>query len=140
MEKIMQVALEIPTSRIANMMCSAIESGDPVTTARKGGWCNGIYLKGGEKAVKQFEKDGPWYCDEKLYSDPRCVLRIKEVVDEATGKEKTHTVSLSDMARGLNVMAEKFPHVFAQILEDNTDAPCADIFLQCILFGDEKYA
>ena len=34
----------------------------------------------------------------------------------------------------------KFPHKFGKVLAHDTDAPCADIFLQCTLFADEKYA
>ena len=78
----MQIEISVPEAVIANMITSAIESGDPVTTASKGGWCNGIDLKGGEKIAKQFEADGPWWSCADLYKNPRCVLKIAEVVDE----------------------------------------------------------
>jgi len=75
-----------------------------------------------------------------LYSDIGCRLEIIEVVNEQTGKEKRHKVRLKDLERGLGIMQTKFPHIFAQVLSGDTDAPCADIFLQCVLFGEEKYA
>jgi hypothetical protein len=37
-------------------------------------------------------------------------------------------------------MAAKFPHQFAMVVADDTDAPCADALLQSLCFGDEKYA
>lgn len=47
----MHIKLEISAERIANMMISAMESGDPVTTAAKGGWCWGIYWHTRESAM-----------------------------------------------------------------------------------------
>lgn len=130
----MKITLEIPDDRIINMMISAIDSGDPVTSAHKGGWCSGIGYVG------KFKETGEnWYADPAFYAR-RFKLEIIEVDDETTGHETKHHVMRSDMIRGLGVMARKFPHIFSQVLEDNTDAPCADIFLQCILFGEEKYA
>jgi len=129
----MKITLEIPTERIANMMISAMESGDPVTTAARGGWCNGInLLRGGEA-------HDCWYADPKMYQR-QFQLEVIEVDDETTGHETSHKIGPADMRRGLQVMAQKYPHCFGQVMEDNTDAPCADIFLQCILFGEEKYA
>lgn len=129
----MQVTLEVPAEKIANLMISAIESGDPVTTAAKGGWCNGInILRGGDA-------HDLWYADPKTW-DGDFLIEVIEVDDETTGHETTHKVDRAAMERGLKIMAQEFPHIFAQILEDNMDAPCADILLQCALFGDEKYA
>lgn len=139
----MKVSLEVSPEVIANLFTSAIESGDPVTTASRGGWCNGINL-GRQSGIpsRHKTKDGyPWYSNPKIYRDKFPLhLLIDEVDDEETGHVTTHEVFRMDIIRGLEDMAKKFPEIFAQILEDNTDAPCADIFLQCVLFGEEKYA
>lgn len=129
----MRVTLDIPADRIANMMISAMESGDPVTTAARGGWCSAINLIKGARPI------GAWYADAALW-DKTFVIEVVEVDDETTGHETKHRVDPAAMCKGLQVMAEKFGHLFAQIMRDDTDAPCADIFLQCILFGEEKYA
>lgn len=144
----MQITLEIPTSRIVQLMCSAIEGGDPVTAALKGGWCWGIYWH----SHKAEPPAGHWYADKRFF-DGQFRLQIMEVADEnlyergATDKEnmksgafKLHTVTAKTFAKGLAVMAEKFPHQFGQVMEDDIDAPCADAFLQSMLFGEEKYA
>ena len=144
----MKIELEIPADRIANLMISAMESGDPVTTASKGGWCWGIYcgtIAGGPPA-------GIWYA-EPAFWEKNFQIQIVEVADEdiydrgldmegniKSGCLKVHTIHLQDFKRGLEAMAGKFPHAFAQIMTDDTDAPCADAFLQSVLFGDEKYA
>ncbi len=141
----MKIELEISPDIIANMMISAMESGDPVTTARRGGWCAGIYLRGEwEKRVGELKN--PWYSDPKLYKG-YFTLEVFEVKDESKEwdceKRKNviqHRVNQTDIARGLQKMAKVFPHQFAEVIADNTDAPCADAFLQSVLFGDEKYA
>lgn len=144
----MKIQLEIPTERITQLMCSAIEGGDPVTTASKGGWCWGIYWH----TWKATPPAGCWYAD-KSFWDGQFRLQIMEVADEniydrgaseaaniKTGALKLHTVTDKEFAKGLAVMAEKFPHQFGQVMQDNIDAPCADAFLQAMLFGKEKYA
>jgi len=122
------VILTIPADRIANMMISFVESGDPVTHASKGGWCAGISLK--------FHTFPLWYASPETWSNDFTVA-VDEVGD---GKIKTHFIRRADLVRGLAILAEKYPDHFAMILRDDTDAPCADLFVQCVLFGEEKYA
>jgi hypothetical protein len=129
-----KITIEIPDDRIINMMISAIDSGDPVTSAHKGGWCAGIGYVGKFKETTE-----NWYADPAFYARP-FKLEIIEVDDETTGHQTKHYVKRADMVRGLTVMATKYPHLFRYVLENNTDAPTADIFLQCTLFGEEKYA
>ena len=124
----------IMTDAISNMMISAMESGDPVTTASRGGWCVAI----NNRSRKAFEGEW-WYADPQYFNGPFS-FEVVELDDEESGHVTKHKVRPIDVARGLTVMAMKFRHHFAKVLADNTDAPCADIFLQCILFGKEKYA
>lgn len=154
----MKITLEISAERIANMMVSAIESGDPVTTARKGGWCMGIFWKTMDADPNDYEfadpKDagGAWYGDEAFWASD-FQIQILEVANEdiyqrrldikgniKSGALALHTVKPEHFIKGLTIMAQKFPHLFGEILNDNSDAPCADIFLQCVLFGEEKFA
>lgn len=128
----MKINLEISSAIIANLMISAIESGDPVTTAARGGWCNGIKSLSAKRA-------GLWYAEPSFW-EGKFSVQIIEVDDESTGHETIHKVRPKDVKRGLEVMARVFPHRFSQILQDDTDAPCADAFLQSIVFGEEKYA
>jgi hypothetical protein len=144
----MKIELEISPETITNMMISAIESGDPVTTASKGGWCMGIFWETRAASPPK----GIWYADTAFW-DGDFKVEILEVADEdaydrdededaniASGALKLHTVRKAQFRSGLAVMAEKFPHQFGQVISGDTDAPCADAFLQSVLFGDEKYA
>lgn len=143
------ITLKVPAERIANMMISAIESGDPVTTASKGGWCWGIYYK---TMCTEPPAVGPWYADPAFW-ESNFQIQILEVADENaydrrgtvadninSGALALHTVKRAAFVHGLTIMAQKFPDLFGEILNDNSDAPCADIFLQCVLFGEEKFA
>ena len=130
----MQINLDIPAARIANMMTSAIESGDPVTTAARGGWCVSIETKS-RKPI-----NGKWWWADAGFFEGGFNFEVVELDDEITGHETRHHITSKDVAQGLTIMAQKFPHIFALILNDDTDGPCADIFLQCVVFGEEKYA
>jgi hypothetical protein len=55
-------------------------------------------------------------------------------------EQKEFTVGPADLKRGLKVMAEKYPKHFRDIIEENDDANTADIFLQCVIFGEEVYS
>ena len=168
----MKIELNIPTERIANLFTSAIESGDPVTTASKGGWCWGIYWN--NHNAEPIEGDGrdPWYAVVPTYHRKDFQVEVIEVADEnkfqwfdaegepcpgddfgasgdfeistvknlESGALKSHIIKRDQLRTALTTMAVKFPDHFAQILQDNTDAPCADVFLQCLCFGEEKYA
>lgn len=136
----MKITLDIKAETIANMMISAMEGVDPVTTAALGGWCDLI-----DKLAPAANptKGSWWYAEPAFYENP-FIIEVVEVVDEGwhpvKRKFKKHKVTPAKMAKGLEIMAAKYPHCMADVLADNTDASTADIFLQCICFGEEKYA
>lgn len=139
----MKIEIEVSAERIANLMISAIESGDPVTTARKGGWCDGILLESHDQARIERDSKGPWYAEPKLYTEPNLKLIVIEITDESKpdGEPKNHFVGLREIGDGLTKLASgKYAHHFGDILSENSDAATADIFLQFVLFGEEKYA
>lgn len=43
------------------------------------------------------------------------------------------------LLRGSDLMAEKFPHHFANVITENADAETGDVYLQCCLFGGIVY-
>lgn len=135
----MRITIDISAERIAQLFAAAIEGGDPVTTASRGGWCVSIDLVSSEGFAVP---DGAWWytLPAVFGEDVFPAISIVELDDETTGHETTHEVRKANIERGLAVMAAKFPSQFAQILEDNIDAPAADLFLQSVLFGEEKYA
>lgn len=81
----LQITLDIPTERLADLFTSALESGDPVTTASKGGWCWGIYWQSRmspDSALPDTGRD-PWYAAVSLYERDDFQIEIVEVADES---------------------------------------------------------
>lgn len=136
----MQITLTIKPESIAVLMISAMESGDPVTTASKGGWCDGIYYHTKRSKPPEALGNGLWYTAPEFYESPDFQIEVVEVDDETTGHRTGHIITRSNLLAGLKTLAEKFPHHFADLLTGNTDAATADIFLQAVVFGEEKYA
>jgi hypothetical protein len=134
---LIETKTEITSQRIADLFITAIESGDPVTR----GWCNGVFLKSpGDKAPDDPHK-GPWYGNPRIYEDPDLKLKIVEIDDEAKPTSKNHVIGLKEIQEGLQKLASgQYAHHFRDIVDENDDAATADIFLQFILFGEEKYA
>ena len=50
-----------------------------------------------------------------------------------------YRLNLSNMERGLQVMADKYPRHLGDILAGEDDATTADVFLQLSLFGEVVY-
>lgn len=134
----MDITITIPSDRIANLFSTAIESGDSVTTASRGGWCNGVFWKSRDLPDEKLPK-GLWYAEAATYEQD-FEFQVIEIDDETTGHETFHRVTRSDVERALRSLAQDLPDIFGQILNDDIDAPCADLFLQWLLFGEERYA
>lgn len=130
------VEFDIPAQTIADTMCTAIESGDPVTTAKRGGWCSGIYYK-----TKDTEPPpGNWYYDNPTFyeADDFQIQIVEYHEDDDT--ETPHTIDAKKLRDGIAKMATIFPKHFNDMVAENGDAATADLFLQAIVFGEEKYA
>lgn len=129
-----QVEHEITGQRIADVMTTAIESGDPVTRS----WVGGIHLL--DYTTGEKKGDDPWYADSAIW-DGNFKVQVTEI-DDDTSEEAKHIVGPGEMVKGLQVMATKFPDTLKRIVdeEDSFDAGDADLFLQCICFAEEKYA
>jgi hypothetical protein len=48
-------------------------------------------------------------------------------------------VNLPAIRKGLQIMAEKFPSHWGDFIAENDDAITGDVFLQCVCFGDVIY-
>lgn len=121
-----KVEYEITGQQIADLMTTAIEQGYD--------WFGYVsLLKGATEA-----KENTWYADPKLW-DGDFQIEVEELDDDGYVVE-SHVIDTEKFQKGLQVLADQFPKVFANITGDNHDANTADMMLQCICFGEEKYA
>lgn len=65
--------------------------------------------------------------------------RTLKLKDAEADKPTIYTLDLKAIKRGLEVMAEKFPTHFADVLTENDDDNTGDVFLQCALLGNVIY-
>lgn len=130
----MEVRVTVPCTTIANLMCSFVESGDPVTR----GWCGGIFHRDEDAEPPP----GAWYYENPvMYELADLALKVVETGgDDDEDKHVVHHVDVRRMRKGFRILAEKFPSRFGQVLTGDTDREIADLWMQCVLFGEERYA
>ena len=65
-----------------------------------------------------------------------CALCIEDKEDpDAEGK----MLGREQLLAGLQIMAEKYPRHFSDMMHENDDAITGDVYLQCCLFGEVVY-
>lgn len=116
---------------------TAKEIADLVTTAVEGGisyWAQGFKPISNEHAFTE----RPWYACPKLYSGD-FVIRVTELEESTANAGVDHDLTPEKMQTALDHLAEKYPHVMADIVNENYDAGDADCFIQAAIFGSIVY-
>lgn len=128
------VQLRQPISRLVDMLCSAFEGGS-----------NYWYMI--EECHEPSRFDRRCFQDEIMKhldypSNPNGYLILTAQCDgepyEHNGQSKFR-LDLPAMKRGLQVMAEKYPHHYRDFAAENDDAETGDVYLQCCLFGEAVF-
>lgn len=140
LERGVPIVLAFSHQRIADMVCTAIESpiGDWLIKATT---YHNIQMLGRMAAFK-----GPYYAAGEYWSDPEARLEVivENPVNDHSGWNKTKTLRMEDFQRALILMATKddgaYSHHFADFLRSNEDANTADLFMQLAVYGEEVFA
>jgi hypothetical protein len=130
----LKIVINLPPQRFADLLCSFVEGNDPVSQ-----WCTDVALKSSVGATPGIDRH--WYAEGKTF-EGTFVFQVTELVDERSGELKEHLISQDDVLKGFEKIAanEDYAHHFGNLLSDNEDAATADIIMQFIVFGEEKYA
>lgn len=132
------VTMEVPIQRLRDMLTSAFEGGSSywytINTDAT------VYAPGLEYSDFQ---EGGRCTDPKRYHHPLeiipfmqgCALCIMDKEDD----EKVHWLGRNQLLAGIQVMAEKYPRHFFDMIVENDDAGTGDVYLQCCLFGEVIY-
>jgi hypothetical protein len=127
------VTTEVPWSTITNCITGAIEGGS-------GYWCE-VFAPSAdcEIMVDRYRTSGLIWYDEVTYwaGGGKATLKFDPPTDDHPGEQ---TIGKDELAKGLNVMATKYPKHFGDLVQENDDAGTHDLFLQCVLFGEEVFA
>jgi hypothetical protein len=137
------VPLEITLEKVSNLLCSGMEGGinywavigDYVAPEKV--W----HGKGDDDTFPHIDyplSEGGsitvWEHGEELDPD----FEESEDGDE-TDNMPQHRLDLAAIERGLAVMARVNPYQFGLFMNESGDAITGDVFVQCCLFGEEKY-
>lgn len=126
----MKVNLDIPPQMVADLMVSAIEH-NHMTRA----WCPGVKPRG------RWLKNIPnldavlWYADPRVYR-AGFLIEVREAQDDAI---KAIPIHFGHLKRGIELMATKHGRHFGDWMSGNGDNITADVFLQCVAFGEVRY-
>lgn len=107
----MRVPINVPDDHIAGC----------IQGAHSRYWCSGVTYRKPEPV-----KGLRWY---------RVTIR-EELKDP---KHPARSLSRTNICLGLVICAEKYPSVFAHVMDGNYDGPDGDVLLQCIVFGEVVY-
>jgi len=120
----MKIETEIPDQRIEDLLVSAFEGG-------VGYWAQivGYVLPPGVL---------------KPEVAPYAVLPLREgcaVLVRQTDEQKAPKLTLDRdaIAKGLTLMAQRYPRHFSDFMSETDDADTGDVFLQCCLLGEIVY-
>jgi len=118
----MPVEIKISPQTVCDLVVTAFEGGSNhwVRTARK------------ERGPETEER--PWYSDPKFYEGDLWLIRI--YIDD---KDEPLFLGSLEAQKGLQLMANKYPDHFSDVITENMDAITADVWLHCALLGEMVY-
>ena len=119
------VPLTIAESRIADLLCNAIEGG------------SNYWVESLDRDEKTTRAEAPYRQDVPFVGG--YLTLVEQGEDAPDGKGRVVKIDRDAIVHGLQVFAEKYPRMFADFLNENDDAETGDTFLQCICFGEAIY-
>jgi len=119
--------VEVPLERVADMLCCAFEGGSNY-------WYHIKVKKPPEQFTFRYMPD----LMEKptSYTDFPTNRGGYLIVGDNEDSMPDGLLDLGTIRAGLQVMADKYPRHFQDLLNDNDDAETGDVFLQLCLWGD----
>jgi hypothetical protein len=145
------IATAVPMRRVLDIICNALDSGafrywiDPRTLSERwpeaSMWPSARALEGVEWLT---EDDRAFFRDcRRCYFAPlveggALTFRLEDS-DGLPGRSGECVFDLAAVRRGLQVMAEKYPRHFSDIVSGDDDATTADVFVQCCVLGEVVY-
>lgn len=117
---VIETTVEVPDSRINDLLCSAFEGGSTY-------WCAKARLAKGNDWPAEIE-----YCHEL----PMAGRYVKLTTHNPEDDPKPHLIGRERCAAALQLMAANHPKHFADLLNEDDDADTGDAFLQLAAFGE----
>lgn len=119
---------KVTGQQISDLMITAIEGGSNY-------WCKSILLLGADK----MPMERPWYSDPTTY-DGALKIAVHEDEPSMVGSDGVFVVGPVEFAEGFRIMCDNYPGHWEDFITDNGDATTADVWLQCVCFGEILYS
>ena len=125
-----KATIEVPVQKVQDNLCSAFEGGSNY-------WYTITeFVKPTSMPHRSDEEGKVVYKHLDYPVNPGGALMIGDAEDPA---RKPVRLDVAAIQKGLDVMAEKFPRHFSNMMDENGDAITGDVLLQCCVFGDVIY-
>lgn len=129
------VPLEINWEHVADAMVGVVENG-------MSSWIDRIEPNDDEVSQDLYRsirsKDGIWYAVDDYWRDGGQML-VRYDKGTSGGEDSTMVVGKAEIALGLGIMAKKYGHHFADMMNETGDAITDDVFIQCVILGEIVY-
>ena len=133
----MEVQTEISDESIRGLLCGAFEGGSNYWYSQldwelPDGASIDDFRKGGSR-----QGDTYWHWCQliPLVDEEGFALTLVDAEDGG----KFHRITRSDIENGVKIFAKDYPRHFSNFISENDDAITADVFLQCVVFGEVIY-
>lgn len=134
------VIQKIPIERVRNLLVTCLEGGGSHT------WLKEVECDYGQGRVKaDFQGGGEFGVYDEMLKEMWATKYVvpftqgSKLIVRAFEDERDYCLDLDNVRRGLQLMAEKYPKHFYDLVQENDDAETADVFLQLSLFGELVY-
>jgi hypothetical protein len=129
--KTIKTISRVKMETVSNLLCSAFEGGSNY-------WYQITDFKEPSRFDFRSHEDQIFkHLDYPMNSNGSLTITTLEG-DEFKGV-KEWTLDLAAIRKGLQIMADKYPHHFRDAMAENDDAITGDVFLQCCLFDEIVY-
>jgi hypothetical protein len=132
----------IAPDRIADVITAGVEGGisywatDFLLTKEP----SEMTLADGETKGSYAPPEGdPWYCDPKLYAADDFIIAVNETEPSDGKGTMKHIIMRKDIEQALQIMADKYPWHFANIVGENDDSETGDVLIQLAVFKEIVY-
>ena len=127
--------MKMSIKRMRELLCSAFEGGSNYWYRIDGkilrpSLTMADFKEGGSQQPTE-DEGGYFHWSQLVPTVPGCALLVS-----APGEFKAVVLNVHALRAGAQVMFEKYPQHFADILSENDDATTGDVFLQCTLYGE----
>lgn len=141
-EPVMKIktTVEVPVRRVQDMLCCAFEGGSNYWYMIEKFHEPSEFVNFSDRPFGDENHKPQIFRHVDYPTNPGGYLIVSDAklqgeIDEITRKK----LDLEACERGLQVMAEKYPRHFSDMMRDEDDACTGDVFLQCCLFGELIY-